>query len=165
MPENKDYETSRQPAERACVQVGPFPLLSDGATPMNLRLLTRTHLRSLFAATGTALILAACASTPPAPTAALDAAQVAISNAEKAEAGKYAAGPLAEARDRLSSANSAVAANHMVVAERLANESRTEAEFASATTAEVKAQAVNAQMQRSNQNLNDELQRNTGDQP
>jgi hypothetical protein len=132
---------------------------------MNPNLITRMHLRSLIAAIGTAMVLAACASTPPAPTAALDAAQIAISNAEKAEAGQYAAGQLAEARDRLSSANSAVAANHMIVAERLANESRAEAELASAATAAVKAQAVNAQMQRSNQNLKDELQRNTGDQP
>ncbi len=132
---------------------------------MNPRQNTSTHLRSLIAATGAAVMLAACASTPPAPTAALDAAKIAISNAEKAEAGQYAAGQLAEARDRLSSANSAVAANQMIVAERLANESRAEAELASAATAQVKAQAVNAQMQRSNSNLKDELQRNTGDQP
>ena len=111
---------------------------------MNPRLLTRMHLRSLIAATGTAIVLAACASTPPAPTAALAAAQTAISNADKAEAGKYAAGQLTEARDRLSSANSAVAAKNMILAERLANESRAEAEFATATTAQVKAQAVNA---------------------
>jgi hypothetical protein len=53
----------------------------------------------------------------------------------------------------------------MVVAEELANESRTEAELASAITAESKAQAVNAQMQRSNGTLNDELKRNAGEQP
>ena len=132
---------------------------------MNPRLITRTHLRSLIAATGTAIVLAACASTPPPPTAALDAAKTAISNAEKAEAGKYAAGQLAEARDRLSSANGAVTEKHMMVAERLANESRAEAELATAATAQVKAQAVNAQMQRSNENLKQELQHNTGDQP
>jgi hypothetical protein len=145
--------------------LAPFTFTPDGATPMNSRQTTRKHLRNLIAAGGTAFILAACASTPPAPTAALDAAHLAISNAERADAGQYAAGELAEARDRLSSAHSAVTANNMIVAERLANESRTEAELASASTAQIKAQAVNAQLQRSNGSLNEELKRNAGDQP
>jgi Domain of unknown function (DUF4398) len=132
---------------------------------MNSRKSGRQHLRTLIAITGAGFFLAACASTPPAPTAALDAAHLAISNAERADAGQYAAGELAEARDRLSSANTAVTGNQMIVAERLANESRTEAELASATTAEIKAKSVNAQLQRSNGTLNEELQRNAGDQP
>jgi hypothetical protein len=132
---------------------------------MNSRQTTRSFWRPLIAAAGTCIVLAACASTPPAPTVALTAAQLAITNAERADAGKYAAGQLAEARDRLSSANSAVAANHMIIAERLANEARVEADLASAATAQVKAQAVNAQMQRANQNLKEELHRNVGDQP
>jgi hypothetical protein len=53
----------------------------------------------------------------------------------------------------------------MIIAERLANEARVEADLASAATAQVKAQAVNAQMQRANQNLKEELHRNVGDQP
>ncbi len=132
---------------------------------MNSRQIPRGFWRPLIAAAGTGIVLAACASTPPAPTVALTAAQLAITNAERADAGKYAAGQLAEARDRLSSANSAVAANHMIIAERLANEARVEADLASAATAQVKAQAVNAQMQRANQNLKEELHRNVGDQP
>jgi len=40
------------------------------------------------------LLLAACASTPPAPTTNLQAARQAISNAERADAGRYAAGEL-----------------------------------------------------------------------
>jgi hypothetical protein len=133
--------------------------------PMNSKQITRRYWHPLVAVAGAAIFLAACASTPPAPTVALTAAQLAITNAERADAGKYAAGQLAEARDRLSSANSAVAANHMIVAERLANEARVEAELASASASEVKAQAVNAQMQRANENLKDELRRNVGDQP
>ena len=132
---------------------------------MNSRQSTRNHLRTLIVVGGAGFFLAACASTPPAPTAALDAAHLAISNAERADAGQYAAGQLAEARDRLSSANSAVTGKQMVVAERLANESRTEAELALATATEIKAQRVNAQLQRSNGTLNEELQRNAGDQP
>jgi hypothetical protein len=133
--------------------------------PMNSTPTTPRTFRTLIAIGGAGFFLAACASTPPAPTAALDAAHLAISNAERADAAQYAAGQLAEARDSLASANNAVAGNRMVVAEELANESRTEAELASAVTAESKAQAVNAQMQRSNGTLNDELQRNSGAQP
>jgi hypothetical protein len=133
--------------------------------PMKSRHTIHRHLHALVAVGVTAIFLAACASTPPAPTAALDAAHLAISNAERADAGQFAAGQLAEARDNLASANTAVAGNRMIVAEELANESRTEAELASAITAQSKAQAVNAQMQRSNGTLNDELKRNAGEQP
>jgi hypothetical protein len=118
-----------------------------------------------FAAGVAGFLLAACAATPPAPVAALDAAHLAISNAERADAGQYAPGELAEARSRLEAANSAVRDTRMLAAERLANESRTEAELASATTAVNKAQAVNAEMQRSNGTLIDELNRNAGAQP
>ncbi len=112
---------------------------------------------------GTALF-AACASTPPAPTAALDAAHLAITNAERADAGHYASDELAEARLKLDSANTAVTERQMPTAERLANESRTEAELASARTGEIKAKAVNAEMQRGTGTLIEEMQRNTGDQ-
>jgi hypothetical protein len=133
--------------------------------PMKSRHSIRHPLHTFIAVGGAAIFLAACASTPPAPTAALDAAHLAISNAERVDAGQYAAGQLAEARDNLASANTAVTGNRMIVAEELANESRTEAELASAITAKSKAQAVNAQMQRSNGTLNDELKRNAGEQP
>lgn len=127
-------------------------------------LATWHQMRLLVVAAGTGLLLGGCASTPP-PTAALDAAHLAITNAERAEAGQFAAAQLAEARDRLGFADKAVADNRMIAAERLANESRTEAELASATTAMVKAQAVNGEMQRSNGTLNEELQRSTGAHP
>jgi sulfite reductase alpha subunit-like flavoprotein len=109
------------------------------------------------------ILVAACASTPPAPTAALDAAHLAITNAERADAGHYASDELAEARTKLDSANSAVADRQMPSAERLANESRTEAELALARTTEIKAKAVNAEMQRGTGTLIEEMQRNAGD--
>lgn len=108
------------------------------------------------------LALAACASTPP-PTASLQAAQQAIVTAEQANAGQYASGELGEARAELVSANAAVTDQHMVLAERFANESRAEAQLAYAKTAYVKAQAINDDMVRSNAVLNEELQRNSGD--
>lgn len=112
-----------------------------------------------------ATLLSGCASDPPAPTAALDGARLAISQAERNEAGRYAASDLAEARTRLSMADGSVAQKQMAQAERYANESRSDAELASATTATAKARAVNAEMQRSNGSLNDEIQRHDGVSP
>jgi hypothetical protein len=123
----------------------------------------RRHGASLaFGILGSSMI-AACAGTPPAPTAALNAAHVAITEAERVDAGHYAGDALTEARAKLELANADVAAKRMIPAERLANESRTEAELAAATTGAMKAKAVNADMQRSNSTLIDEMQRNAGD--
>jgi Domain of unknown function (DUF4398) len=110
-----------------------------------------------------ALTLAACASTPPAPTASLNAARQAISNAERADAGRYAAGELSAARTRLTSADAAVTERRMILAERLAEESRAEAELASAKTAATKANTVNTEMRRSTGTLIEEMQRRSGD--
>lgn len=116
------------------------------------------------AAVAGVLMVAACASTPPAPTSQLQAAQLAISNAERTDAGRYAAAELGEARTKLASANAAVLDERMVAAAQLAEQSRVEAELALARTAAAKAAAVNDQMKRSTGTLIDEMQRNTGDQ-
>jgi hypothetical protein len=110
------------------------------------------------------LMLAACASTPP-PTASLQAAQLAISNAERTDASRYAPGELSEARTKLASADTAVKEQRMIMAERFAEESRAEAELASAKTADVKAKAVNHEMTRSTDTLVEEMQRSSGDKP
>jgi len=112
---------------------------------------------------GSALMIAACASTP-APTAQLQAAEQAISNAERAEAGQYAATELRDARTKLASANTAVQDKKMVEAAQLADQSFAEAELASARTASVKAKAVNDEMKTSTGTLIDEMQRNSGEQ-
>jgi len=110
-------------------------------------------------------MLTACASTPPAPTASLQSARRAISNAERADAGQYAAGELGEARIKLASADTAVTEKNMIMAERLAEESRAEAELASAKTAAGKAKAVNEEMQRSTDTLIEEMRRSSGEKP
>ena len=122
------------------------------------------HSSALLTAAGIAgvLMLAGCASAPP-PTASLQAAKQAISNAELQEAGRYAAGELAEARTQLASADTAVGEHKMVVAERYADESRTEADLASAKASAVKAKAVNDEMMHSTGTLIQEMQRNPGD--
>src|SRR5689334_9593268 len=96
------------------------------------------------------LFTAACASTPPLPSASLQAAQQSIVNAERVEAGTHAAAELSEAREKLSAAQSAVERKEMLVAGRLADEARADAELAVARTGVAKANAVNADMERSN---------------
>ena len=110
-----------------------------------------------------ALLAAACASTPP-PTASLQAARSAISHAEEADAGRYAAPELSDARERLAVANSAVDQKNMPAAQRLAEESRVDAQLAFSKAERAKAVAVNDQMKHSNSTLIDEMQRKSGDQ-
>jgi Domain of unknown function (DUF4398) len=111
------------------------------------------------------LLLAACASTPPAPTANLQAAQQAIAAAERSEAARYAPGELSRAHTKLASADTAVTERKMVLAEHFADQSRAEAELASAKTSAAKANAVNDEMKRSNGTLVDEMKRGAGDKP
>ena len=110
-----------------------------------------------------ALLAASCASTPPAPTAALQAAQQAIASAERTDAGHYAAAELGEARTKLASANTAVAGQHMVAGARLAEQSQVEAELASAKTSALKAGGINAELTQGNSTLIEELDRSAGD--
>jgi hypothetical protein len=126
-----------------------------------------SRLRIAGGLTGVLMVaaVAACASTPPAPTASLQAAQLAISNAERSDASRYASGELSEARSKLASADTAVKEQRMLLAERFADESRAEAELASAKTAEVKAKAVNDEMTRSTDTLVEEMQRSSGAKP
>jgi hypothetical protein len=105
-----------------------------------------------------------CASTPP-PTAGLQAARLAISNAEQADASRYAGEELGEARTKLASADTAVKEQRMIMAGRFADESRADAELASAKTGAAKAQAVNAEMTHSTGTLVEEMQRSSGDKP
>jgi hypothetical protein len=105
------------------------------------------------------MLVAACASAPPAPDSAMDAAKVAISNAEKADASHYAGAELGEARQKLASADKAVLDESMIQAERFAQESRVQAELAFARTEAAKAAAVNKEMERGAIALTEELER------
>jgi Domain of unknown function (DUF4398) len=108
---------------------------------------------------GMLMFVAACASAPPAPDSAMDAARVAISNAEKADASHYAGAELGEAREKLASADKAVLDESMILAERFAQESRVQAELASARTEAAKAAAVNKEMERGAIALTEEMER------
>jgi hypothetical protein len=108
---------------------------------------------------GVLVALGACASAPPAPVSALDAAKVAITNAEKADANRYAGAELGEAREKLAQAGGAVQQEQMILAEQLAQQSRVQAELASARTGAAKAAEVNAEMARGAAALKEEMQR------
>lgn len=109
------------------------------------------------------LLLTACASIPEAPKSALTEAKVAITNAEKADASRYAGPDLVEARYRFAQANSAVTEEKMIEADRLAHQSRIAAELALARTEASKAKEVNEEISKGIDALNDEMRR-SGDQ-
>ena len=139
---------------------------SHQSREMNMNPSSPTQTRPLLLAAASltsVLLLAACASPPP-PTASLKLAQQAIATAEQNEAGRYAPGELAESRTELAAANTAVSDKQMVTAKQLAEESTAAAEFASAKTADAKANAVNDEMKRSTATLVQEMQRNAGAQ-
>lgn len=107
-------------------------------------------------------MLSACAATPAAPAAALQAAELSIRNAERERVAEYAAPELTEARDKLAAAHAAVGRDDMTQARRLAEQARADAELASAKAEVGKASAVNAEMQKSIDILQQEISRNTG---
>ena len=108
------------------------------------------------------LLLGACASVPEAPNQEIQAAELAIANAEKERVADYASPELREARDKLTAARKAVQDEQMTLAKRLAELSRLNADLASAKADVAKAQIVNDQMQKSIDTLRQEMQRNTG---
>jgi len=117
-----------------------------------------------FAAAVVAGILAisACASTPTPPNRALQAAESAITNAERARVADYASTELREAREKLAAAQAAARNEDMVKAGYLAAEAQVHAELATARAEELKAKAVNDDMQKSIDTLKQEMQRTSG---
>lgn len=109
------------------------------------------------------VLLSACASAPMAPTTALTAARDAIASAEQAGARQHAGAELDEAQQKLVMAERSVSKDQMVEAERLARESTIVAELASARTESAKAAAINREMGRGADALNEEMRR-MGDQ-
>lgn len=113
-------------------------------------------------AIGGLLLLAACASAPLPPTAALQAAETAIASAEQARVADYASPELSEARIKLNQARTAVSQEKMLMAEHLAEQACVDAELALAKTQHVKARMVNDEMLKSTEAMKQEMQRNTG---
>lgn len=106
-------------------------------------------------------VLAGCASTPKAPDQALQAAELAIANAEQARVADYASPELSEAREKLTAARVAVVEKEMVRAARLAEQSRADADLAIAKAQAAKAQEINDELDKNINTLQQELQRNS----
>jgi hypothetical protein len=125
-----------------------------------------TAIAGMFMAIGVAalLMLSACATVPQPPTEALQGAEQAIANAEQARVADYASPELGQAREKLTAARAAVQEEKMVLAQRLAEESRVDAELASAKAEAAKAKTVNDEMRKSTETLKQEMQRNPGAQ-
>lgn len=115
-----------------------------------------------FVLIGGMLALSACASVPQPPTEAIQAAETAIENADKARVADNASPELGMARTKLTAARTAVSEEQMVLAQRLAEESRAEAELATAKSEAIKALAVNEEMRKSTEAMKQEMQRNPG---
>jgi hypothetical protein len=107
----------------------------------------------------------ACASTPPEPTVALKAAEQAIAAADRTRVADAASPELSEAREKLTAAQAAAQDKRMAEAERLALESRVDAELASARIEASKARAVNDEIEHSTGTLTQEMDRKSGDTP
>lgn len=116
--------------------------------------------RILLLITASLLLLSACASSVPVPTAELQAAEQAINNAERAQVNRYTSAELNTARTELTAARAAVTGKDLVKAQRLALQAKLSAELAIANAELIKAKAVNQDMQRSIEVLQQEAQRN-----
>lgn len=108
--------------------------------------------------------LSACASTPNPPNLEIQAAELAIANAEQASVAANAAPELQEAREKLSAARAAIEQKEMISGRYLATEATANAELASAKSEMIKSKAVNDEMLKSIDALKQELQRNSGAQ-
>jgi len=111
------------------------------------------------------MALTACSSTPKPPTEALQAAEQAIETAEQARVADYASPELGQAREKLTAARIAVQEEEMEQAQRLAEQSRADAELALARAQAAKANVVNDEMKKSTGTIKQEMQRNPGVNP
>jgi len=109
--------------------------------------------------------LSACAAAPQPPNDALQAAEIAIANAQGDHAADFAPLEMQSALEKMTAAHEDAQQpdeTRMILARRLADEAQVDAELASARTKLVKADTVNADLQKSSDTLRLELQRGSG---
>lgn len=125
------------------------------------KVLSTLHLGQRWLLIGSSmLILSACASQAKAPSAELAAAEQAIGMAERAQVTRYTTTELDTARQELVAARSAITAENMPQAQRLAVQAQLSAELALARAELMKAQEINKDMQQSIEAIKQEAQRN-----
>jgi len=114
--------------------------------------------REIITGAGLVVVLAACASGP-APEAEVAAAEVAVDQAEQANAPAQASGPYELARDKLERARDAMADGENVEARRLAEQALVDAQLAEAEARSEVARQNAAELRASIETLQDELAR------
>jgi hypothetical protein len=118
-----------------------------------------------FLIAGGVLALAACASVPQPPLDALQAADIAVTNAEKDHGAEFAPLEMRSAHEKLATAHELALKpdeNNMTKSRQLADEARSDADLASSKARLAKADAVNQEMQKSGKALRQETQRSSG---
>ena len=114
--------------------------------------------REIIIGAGLVVALAACASDP-APEAELAAAELAVDQAEQANAPAQAPGPYQLARDKLERARDAMADGENVEARRLAEQALADAQLAEAEARSTVARQNAADLRAAIETLQDEIAR------
>ena len=125
---------------------------------------TTLHLHRIVVA-GSALALAACAAAPQPPTDALQAADIAVTNAENDHAADAAPLEMRTAHEKLTAARADAQKpdeQSVMQARQLADEARVDAELASSRARLAKAESVNQELQKNSNALRQETQRGPG---
>jgi hypothetical protein len=124
--------------------------------PMGQR--TRKQLALGITVSVVALLLGACASTPP-PTAQLAVANSALTHAVGAGAVELAPAEMAMARDKMSRANQAMLVKDHDTALAMAEQAQLDAQLAEAKTEAIKAKKSAVAIQESSRALREEMAR------
>ncbi|MEY2689459.1 MAG: hypothetical protein RL375_3658 [Pseudomonadota bacterium] len=119
---------------------------------------TRTRVAPALALCAAALLLSACASTPP-PTAQMAVANSAVAHAVGAGAVELAPAEMALARDKMSRAVRAMEAKDHDTALALAEQAQLDAQLGEARAEAVKAQRSALAMQEASRALREEMAR------
>lgn len=114
--------------------------------------------REVIIGAGLVVVLAACASGP-APEAELAAAELAVNQAEQANAPAQAPGPYQLARDKLERARDAVEDGENFEARRLAEQALADAQLAEAEARSTVARQNAAELRAAIETLQDEIAR------
>lgn len=125
---------------------------------------TAIHLHRFLLAGG-ALALAACAAAPQPPSDAMQAAEIAITDADNDHAADAAPLEMRTAHEKLTAARANVAKGDepsMAQARQQADEARVDAQLASSRSRLAKAEAVNQELQKNSNTLRQETQRGSG---
>lgn len=111
------------------------------------------------AAASSLLVLGACASSPPAPTAQMAVSTAAVAQAVTAGGSDLAPGELRAAQDKLAQANTALVTKDNARALTLAQQAELDARLATARAGAAKAQRAAASVQAGTRALSEEIDR------